>query len=107
MGIDELNYDKRIELNSQKISQTKSKVHLSILNQMDSIVNVVNSLKEAKSTNDEYKALTENILRLNNENELLSETLDVFTHELERYRNFQTEYESYGDNCNYNFWHLT
>ena len=67
---------------------------------MDSIVNVVNSLKEAKSTNGEYKALIENILRLRNEYELFSNTLSVLTHELERYKKFHSKYEPYGDRLN-------
>ena len=77
------------ELNSQEINQTKSKVD-SIVNQMESIIKVVNDQKEAKSTNDWKKW----------ERAILSNTLNVLTRELERYRNFHTEYDSYGDRLN-------
>ena len=86
MAIVESNHDKIIEPNSQEISQTKSRVE--------------KSLKEAKSTNDEYKAFTDDMLRLINEDKLISNTTKVLTSELERSKNFHTEYDSYSDRQN-------
>ena len=89
IAIVESKHGKMIDKNSEEISQMKSKVN-DIVSRLESMNNFVNHLKDPKAATDEYKESAEVIVRLRDENELLINSLNVITRELERYRTLDT-----------------
>jgi hypothetical protein len=78
-----------IDQNTQRISQMKSEV--------DSIVS---QLESVKLSTDKCKGLIEDTARLRDENDLLINTLNILTHELERNRESDIEYNLGNDKLN-------